>query len=547
MEEMDRKYRHRLRLLMIVTGLLWAAFIGRFYYLQIVSHEELATAAVSQYQVVVEGLDTRGKILDRNLQPLTGETEQYYYFIPNDRADTDLKHLLTAVSARQISLPESPNRRYTAYRTQLFDETVNEKLKTAYGAYVFCSASRYSDTQTACHLIGYLNEAEQKGVSGLEQLYEDILKSDESRLTLWADGKGRLLLNMAPRKEGGSSPLEENLVTTIDRGIQNLCENAVSRENLKGAVLVSDVQSGDVLGWVSSPGFNPNEVEAYLHSTGGNLVNKCIQGTYAPGSVFKIAVAAAALESGLPGLEDVYVCSGQTEVEGITLGCLAGPEGGHGEVGLDEAMAVSCNCYFAHLGARLGAETVVSMARQLGFGQTVFKSFSEEVAGNLPLEAETGPWDISNLSIGQGALLVTPAQVHQMMAVVANGGVLQPLTVVSGTSAGELSNGSGGNGAKRVLSEYTAARLCAMLEGVMTEGTGSGGRWPCPVYGKTGTAETVRSGVQLKDCWFSGFCKVNGRTYAVTVLAEEGVSGTKTCLPVFQEICSYLTTRNFVM
>ena len=86
MEEMDRKYRHRLRLLMIVTGLLWAAFIGRFYYLQIVSHEELAGAAVSQYQVVVEGLDTRGKILDRNLQPLTGETEQYYYFIPNDRA-----------------------------------------------------------------------------------------------------------------------------------------------------------------------------------------------------------------------------------------------------------------------------------------------------------------------------------------------------------------------------------------------------------------------------------------------------------------------------
>lgn len=527
-----------------VSAVLWGLFLVRFYYLQIVSHEELKTAAALQYQVVADGLDTRGMILDRNLQPLTGGVQQYYYFIPEGDGFRDagwqneLQGLLAAVSARRVSVPDRTGSMYSVYRTQIFDGTVNRKLKQEYGAYVFSCASRYSDSQTACHLIGYLNEAEKQGVYGLEKAYEDRLKSNGSRLTLWAGGSGMLLLDVPPSREGGQPVWNGNLVTSLDAGVQKACETAVENRSMEGAVLVSDVSSGEILAWVSAPDFNPNAVTVYLGSGESNLINKCIQGTYAPGSVFKIVLAAAALESGRIDPEETYLCCGETEAGGVTLGCRAGPEGGHGEVNLYEAMAVSCNCYFAELGEVLGTEEILDMAGKLGFGQKVFSVFEEEAEGFLPAAEETGLWDISNLSIGQGQLLVTPVQVHRMISAVANGGLLVPLTVMTGDEEDAAVP------AKRVFSEQTAAELSAMLRQVMVSGTGSGPVWTCPVWGKTGTAETG-SAEMGNNCWFSGFCRVEDRYCAVTVLAEGGTSGAADCLPVFQDICTYLTVRQF--
>ncbi|MCI8608228.1 MAG: penicillin-binding protein 2 [Firmicutes bacterium] len=535
----------RLRLTLAVIVIIWLALLARLYQIQILSHGELQLAATSQYQVTVEGLDTRGPILDRNYEPLTDGADQYYYFLSAAREDKGSERLLTGISARKVS----DGKRYKVYRSQMFDETVNQRLKDEYNAYVFRCPTRYKDEQIACHLIGYLNQSEQRGVSGLELACEPALKAGGGKLTLWADSGGGLLLGMAPKQEDANEMKVSSIVTTLDTGIQKCCEEALKATGLDGAVLVSEASSGQVLGWASSPIFNPNQVDSYLASGGNCLVDKCIQGGYAPGSVFKLVVAAAALESRELDtrrlLSARYECEGTTVVEGIKLGCQAGPAGGHGKVNMYEAMAKSCNCYFAHLGDELGYEAIYQMAQRFGFGQIVFRKggtsegmFTEEAVGNLPSLQETGPWDISNLSIGQGSILTTPAQIQRMMSIIANNGIEAGLHVIQGEETRE----------NRILSENTAKTLQKMLSKVMTEGTGSGIHVSCPVYGKTGTAETGNSqetGQAISNCWFSGYCQIKDRNYVVTVMVENGRSGSASALPVFQQLCEYLSMRNF--
>ena len=574
----------RLELTAAVTTIVFAALACRLFYLQILSHDDLQAAAVSQYQVAVEGLDTRGQIFDRNLEPLTGGTEQYIYFLETDRLDGEAEKLLASVSARCISvIPEiaagsdgdggtddgadeaedggadsgtQPKSRYTVYRSQIFDPTVNRRLKEDYGAYVLCTTARYSDSQTACHLLGYLNESEKKGVSGLEKACEQTLAAESRNLVLWADSGGGLLSGISPKLVGEESLREGSVITTLDGGLQRACEDILASRDVSGAVLVSELKTGEILAWASSPAFNPNTVEAYLTASGDCLVDKCIQGVYAPGSVFKVVVAAAALESDIVDPSEVYECCGRETVGGISLGCTMGPAGGHGPVDMKEAMAKSCNCYFAVLGEQLGDERILDMARRLGLGSLVFSQFTEETAGNLPAAEALGEWDISNLSIGQGQLQVTPAQVHRMMAIVCGGGRAAKLTVVKGQDAdGDSEDGcspeEGGDqeadGAKQIVPASVAGILEEMLAEVMEEGTGRSSLRSVPAWGKTGTTETVRGGKAVSDCWFSGCCQVGETRFVITVLVEDGVSGSSSALPIFDAMADYLQVRQFQM
>ena len=337
MEWKDTVYGKRLRLLLAAAAVLWILFLWRFYYLQIASHEELAEMAALQYQVPVEGLDSRGQIYDRNLQPLTGRVKQYCYFLPGERMNPGAVNLLESVLAEEISDQEKNHSSYTVWRTEFFDETIHRKLKEEYGAYVLCIPSRYSSSQTAAHLIGYLNQAEKTGAAGLERAFEERLRSDGSRLSLQADGSGRLLQSAAPVLQETENLHQSGLVTTLEVNLQNLCEKIVAEQSLTGAVLVSHAESGEMLAWVSAPSFRPNTLETRIDGQGDQLVNKCIQGTYAPGSLFELVYRTAALER----------------------------------------------------------KTVMEMAETLGFGQPVMGIFMEESAGILPVQGDTAPENIS--------------------------------------------------------------------------------------------------------------------------------------------------------
>lgn len=542
MEHINKK---RIKGFMIFFVSLAALLAARLAYIQIFCHEEFKAAASSQYSIAVEGLDTRGMILDRNLMPLTGGIKEYYYIIPRRVKDAGLEELVSAMEGQQIAKKTSA---YLVYRTEKFDRDVCEALKNEYDAYVFQTSARYADDQTACHLIGYLNSDEKTGVSGIELMCQDRLAADDSRLTVWADAAGRILRGIRPlvgefNDEGvletdDSAMEEKSVVTTIDRRLQYVCEKALAAHTRSGAAIVTDCGTGEILAWASAPTFNPNDIESYLDD-GDCLINKVSQAAYAPGSVFKIVTAAAALESGACGSDQTFECLGEVTVEGVTLGCSNAPEGGHGVLNMREAMACSCNCYFAQLGEITGSEAIVAQAEKMGFGSAVLGDFPSETGGNLPEEDEVGPWDVTNLSIGQGDILATPLQINRMTAIIAGGGKVLPFTLILDGDTEDTAEDRPKDGGRRIIDARAAADIEDMLAGVMAEGTGSLG-WDIPVWGKTGTAEAEKDGQAVKNCWFTGYCRIGEKTYVITVLAEDGASGSATALPAFKEITDFL-------
>lgn len=530
---MNKTEHRRSRLLFAFFCIAMAALAIKLIYIQIICSDELKAAAVSQYGIAMEGLDTRGIILDRNGDPLTDTVNQYYYVIDKNRCSGLPERIESQWQLRQVAADDSD---YLVYRSENFSIDVAENLKKKYGAYVFQSRARYSDDQIACHLIGYLNDDRKAGVSGIELMCQDRLRAGDGRITLWADAAGLILKGRTPCASGTSEKdgIEEKaVVTTIDRELQNICEDALQEQTRSGAALVMDAETGEILSWASAPVFNPNRIADCLED-GDCLINKVCQAAYAPGSVFKAVTAAAALESGKCDENTEFKCTGTTTVEGITLCCASGPEGGHGKLKMAQAMACSCNCYFANLGSIVGIEAIIEKAKEMGFGENPMPELYGSEAGNMPDEEETGPWDVSNISIGQGSITATPLQIACMTASVANGGFKVTPEILLRDEK-EKSDGQ----RRRVMDQETAETIEDMLRMVMEEGTAKDS-YSMPVWGKTGTAETGRESGG-NNCWFTGYCRKNEKTYVVTVLVEGGKSGASDALPVFKKITDFMS------
>ena len=551
------KSRKRVKAAVVIFMALVLALVGRLFFIQILCHEEFAEAASSQHEITVEGLDTRGQILDRNGRAITGGSYQYYYIIKKERLSGEYEELLNALGGSQIAAKDSD---YCVYRTENYDEQINDRLKAGCGAYVFRSRSRYSATQPACHLVGYLNQSEKRGVSGLEYLFEERLKAGENRLVLLADAAGNILPGRAPwvktsEKLTGS---DNSVVTSIELGLQKKCERLLSNVS-SGACIVTDCMSGEILAMASVPVFDPNRISEYLSSEGDCLINKSLQASYPPGSVFKLVTAAAALEKGICTTSQRYECKGEMEAEGVSVSCSTAPEGGHGEIDMNEAMALSCNCYFVQLGQAVGHEKILETAQLLGLGAEVLEDFPEESAGFIPDEDETVRQDISNISIGQGRLLATPLQIARLTAIIGSSGAASPLRLLAGEGAAPapaspvvpVAAGAGAGPAeevRQVISRQTALTLQSLMRSVMTCGIASHVDWAVPVWGKSGTAEASKLGKAVKDCWFTGFCdiaSVDGeiKRFGITVFVEDGISGSADALPVFKEIVEYLSSH----
>lgn len=533
MEKIHDKRVKGIALLFLILIILLAA---KTAYIQIFCHERFESEASMQQEMAIEGLDTRGMILDRNLMPLTGGVKEYYYIIPESLKNKRLEEITQAMGAKQIAKDGS---KYLVYKTGIFDYENGKILENDYEAYIFSTAARYSDNQLAAHFIGYLNEDEKVGVSGIEKMYQKTLCSDNSNLMIRVDAGGNILRGFSPvietdccNDKGNGVMNSRSVVTSLDRRLQYMCEKSLSEHTTSGAAVVSRCDTGEILAWASVPSFDPDDIESYLNR-GDCLINKVSQGAYAPGSVFKVVTAAAAMENNICDDKKTFECKGTVTVNGITLGCSNAPPEGHGEIDMNEAMAVSCNCYFAQLAEEIGSENIVMQAEKMGFGRTVLDGFPEESIGNIPDVSEVGSWDVTNLAIGQGEILATPLQINNMISLIASGGKLIPARIVTGDEEHKNKQQP-----RQILKPETAHSIENMLASVMDMGTGSAD-WQLPVWGKTGTAEAGAGGEE-KNCWFTGYCSIGTEKYAVTVFAQNGISGSATAMPVFKEITEFL-------
>lgn len=427
----------------------------------------------------------------------------------------------------------------------------------------------------AAHVLGHLQRSDEsendpdllvfryrlrdhRGVAGLEGRFDDVLRGRAGVKALRVNSQGyRHEETILQPTEPGSY-----LRLTLDVPVQLATERALAKAagpQTRGAAVVMDVRNGDLLALVSAPAFDPNEFLgsitpeswAYLNDEKQlPQMNRAVSGKYAPGSIFKIIVAMAALEAGVLDPRESHHYLGYWPLgKGQSIDDLAAP----GDYDFKRAFKRSSNAYFIDHGLKAGRARIVSMAERFGLGKPTGVPLGPEAAGDLPdeqhlaeMRARRDPWtdgDTAHLSIGQGAITVSPLQMAVMTATVANGGRLVEPRLVQRIESAEGEVIEEFPSRVRLEPAFSAAHLsvvqAAMLADVEdSDGTGRESAIPgWRVCGKTGTAEIKRGRILIdKVTWFVAYAPYEAPRYAVVVVIESGGSGGHTSAPVAKQI-----------
>ncbi len=560
-------YTKRILIMGAVSTIIILALLLRLFFLQIIKHDFYTTEVNKQRNLTIPLTSGRGTIYDRNFIPLTDREEETIGVIYPQlfhTSDENLKFLSELTGISSLELENRISR--TGYLIELsIKENLDwndRRLVNTRGLFIVEKRNRYDEDNLLRHVIGYISGVDKRGMSGIERSQDIILKEQQGRaIAAVLDGKKRLLPGEGYVLVNGNME-EKHVKLTVDYHIQSIAENVLDNTRHRGTVIISNVETGEILAMASRPNFNPNEITKHLKSDGDELFNKAIQMTFPPGSIFKIIVAAAALEEGLLDVKEVFNCLGSESVGNVQIRCNSHSQGGNGEIIFEKAFAESCNSTFIQLGQRIGAMKIIEMAEKLGFNSKVNIGLVEEEKGNLPTgDYLLGP-SIGNISIGQGQIEVTPLQVNQMTQIIANGGVKKQLYLIDEVvnqlhekieeveeiveiegiegieeiEGIEISNESVQE-EKQLLSKETIQKLQHMMGLVMEAGTGKTvGELANITAGKTGTAQATERGQSVLHAWFTGYYPKEEPKYAVTVLLQNGQSGGRNAVPVFKEI-----------
>jgi penicillin-binding protein 2 len=414
----------------------------------------------------------------------------------------------------------------------------------------------YPNGKVAGHIIGYTGKTgrnldgiidnhetlwpETEGRDGLEQTFNEMLtgKHGEYKLTFDKDGR------KTSEKVIKSALPGNNVITTLDLRLQQLAEKALESKAKRGAIVIIDPTNGDILAMASWPTFDPNifvpsisteKFKALQDDPDLPLLPRAFRSAYPPGSVFKIAVGMAALETGAVHPDDLYQC-----VPGIQIGNLTfhnWKKGDQGALNFVQAFTQSCDTWFYQVGIKTGAQPIIDWALGLGFGARCGIPLRGEAEGRVPndeyMKATHGRkllnGDIANLSIGQGDMQVTPLQMAQAMAIVANGGRFYQTRLVRQVQAPdqrivtayELRE-------KRSLdvSEETMDQIREAMIDVVNGPSGTGHEAQldgAEVAGKTGTAQWGPKNKERTAAWFAGFLPAADPKYAFAAVYEGDV------------------------
>lgn len=502
--------------------------------------ENSATAALAgQSTATVTVANARGTIYDRALRPLVNTASETRLCIaPYTRTVAALS------KAFPTELFASLSERLAGGRPIV--TIVDEEPSPIEGVLAFHTPVRNAGTLYAPHLVGYLSGDGVTGAVGIEQAYNDLLNACGGTLmvTYEVNAAGHLLADQQPTVSDTLANANAGVVLTIDRDIQILAESVAKRDLQKGAVVILDVDTAEVLAAVSVPTFQPDTVADLLDDADSPLLDRVLC-NYNCGSVFKIVSAAAALESGVPASRR-YTCTGSVTVEGVTFHCHN--RLGHDELDMTEAFACSCNCYFIQLMQDVGAGALYNMAVTLGFDRAVLLADNYKTArAVIPTREELMASDatLANLSFGQGTLLATPVHLAQLVHTVVNGGELLRPSVVKGTvdTAGTITPAAY-TPPQTAFSALTATTLRHMMIAAVEEGATGEAAKPLNggAGGKTGTAETgwiTQNGEAVQN-WFVGFYPAEQPRYVIAVLAEDSNATGVSAAPVFHRLCDEL-------
>ncbi|MEE1066188.1 MAG: penicillin-binding protein 2 [Acutalibacteraceae bacterium] len=510
-------------------AVLYGCICVRLYSLSVSGTDDVNSA---QRRYTINISEIRGEIFDCNGEKLVMiECENVVAAKPTYKALTELAKVL---DADELSYVEERIRKSNAITLEIGKSTINENSDVI----MLRKFRRYAEKQPAVHILGYRN-GEGRGVYGIEKSFDEVLYSDKCiSVSFTADVYGRIL--------GGTEIMVNNsdlktgsVMLSVDSRIQKTVEDALDKNGVKkGGAVVVEIETGAIRAAASRPAFDADNVSEYLADKNSPLINRALN-PYSVGSVFKVIVAAAALENGEGDF--LYECTGSCEIDGTIFSC--NKKTSHGKLDLTKALECSCNTYFIRLAEKVGAESILETASLMGFGQEIQLADSMiSKSGVLPsLKELSSSGAFANFSFGQGRFTATMLQLSNMMSAVANKGKYNiPYLVEKVTDAdGNVIQSHTGGYPVYALSGGVSERLTRMLVSVVENGNAVMAKPSDGIFaaGKTATAQTGvfnPDGTEVCNTWFAGFFPADNPKYSVVVLREEGSSGAVDCAPIFK-------------
>jgi len=554
---------------LIILGFL--IILLRLLQLQILQGSEMRKASETNRLRVIGIPAPRGIIFDRNNLPLVKNAPYFCASVVpqefNQNSISDLARLfeipVTDLYDRITRKAASP---FTPVRIKeglTFSEVsyIEARRSDFPGLLIEVETSReYIYGSVGSHLIGYLGKLNPRqskdpsfkdvpseafiGQWGAEKLYDKTLRGTAGQKIIEVDAVGReiRLLDETPPVKGS------DLVLSIDIAVQKEAEKAF--DGRAGALVALRPETGEVLGLISSPSFDPNKFakgvssedwQALMEDKKLPMLNRAIQSQYPPGSTFKIMTAIAALEEGAIDTDTKFDCKGGLNYGKWRFGCWQ--KKGHNVVSIHRALVESCDVFFYQTGKQVGFDKVAEYAAQFGLGSETGIPLGNEKKGIIPSsrwkrEIKKAQWFLGETfinSIGQGYVATTPIQLAVMMSTIANSGQVFRPTILRDEPSALVR--------KVNVRPETLEIVRDALKGVVNEpgGTGAAARSVMAVVaGKTGTAQVVGIRKDSKylaerfrdHAWFVSFAPVEKPEIALSVFVEHGGHGGSAAAPI---------------
>ncbi|MFH1027077.1 MAG: penicillin-binding protein 2 [Pseudomonadota bacterium] len=577
--------KQRILILSFVVGAVFFLLLMRLWHLQILRSDDYREMSENNRLRFVPVAASRGAILDRNGKVLVSNRPSFSLaVVPQEVLDKEslLTQLSTLLALDRAEMDERWRKsmgRAKYYPIVLASnitrdqvEILEENRLRLPGVEIEMKPVReYSNGTLASHLLGYISEISEKelnaegyeeynpgdyvGKNGIERALEMELHGDDGGRQLEVDARGRVLRTISETYP----TVGNSVVLTIDSAIQKQAEQAFGEQ--AGAAVAMDVNSGEILAFVSNPGFDPSLFsgklpadiwKGYLEDKRRPLENKALSGQYPPGSTFKVITALAGLYDNRIDDSTSVNCNGAYTLGTSTFKCWN--KKGHGTTSLRKSLRESCDVYYYQLGEKLGVDKIAATAKAFKLGAPMGIELQNEKSGLIP----TSEWkqkrfgkrwfhgETLPVAIGQGYVLTTPIQLASMIATVANEGTIyrphlvkrivdadgKPLRETKSEVIGTTS-----------FSKESYRLVKQGLYAVVNESGGTGAQarlYDVKVAGKTGTSQVVKmrdsklgTPYQFRDhALFIAFAPFDKPEIAVAVVIEHGEHGGSAAAPI---------------
>ena len=572
-----RGLQRRVGVAQAVVALPLALLVVYFWHLQVVRGRYFRELSENNRIRAIPIPAPRGPLFDRYGRILAENRSSFNVVLTTERRD-DLRRALariaTLITFDPAEVEERLNKRGPRFRSLVVKSDATEedvasvearRLEEPEASVEVVPLRSYPLGIGAAHVLGHVGEvtdkqSEQEGFAGIEPgtvVGQTGLELQYNRELMGKDGVRRIIVNsrgVEVTEAGRVGPVDgPSAVLTLDLDLQKAFDGAMAGRS--GSVIALDPETGDVLAYLSLPGYDPNAFSAGINPAEWGalmkdpekpLINRVIQGQYPPGSTYKVISALAALQEGVITPATRFHCPGYLAVYGTIFRCHK--EEGHGTLDLRKAIALSCNVYFYNVGIRLEIERLSKYSKMLGLGRPTGIDLPHESSGlfqdpEWKMRTQKVRWfpaETVSVSIGQ-AMSLTPIQLARVAAVVANGGRL-PRPHLMKAIGGRAMNAD--PPVDLGFRPAVVATVRDAMLAVVSEGTGQRAKLDgVAVGGKTGSAQVVtharletnrKARAYQPHGWFMAFAPpTNGKPgVAIAALVEHGVQGGVSAAPV---------------